>query len=82
MGGWWRRDCCGAGTVDWLDRETLAQRRRLAVGRMDGGGVWTQEGMALKDGRLYLLPEDGSDGGARLYVFDLTALKDSTFTGN
>ena len=31
-----------AGTVDWLDPQTLEQRDRLAVGRRDGGGVWTQ----------------------------------------
>ena len=30
--------------------------------------------MALADGRLYLLPDDGAEGVARLYVFDLARL--------
>lgn len=62
------------GAVDWLDPDTLERRARLAVGRGDNG-VWTREGMALRGGRLYLLPDDGRDGTARLFIFDLTRLE-------
>ena len=63
-----------AGAVDWLDPDTLQFRGHLPVGRMENGGVWAQEGMALAGDSLYFLPDDGRDGVARVYVFDLARL--------
>jgi hypothetical protein len=64
-----------SGAIDWLDPETLLPRRHLPVGKMANGIVWTREGMAVADGKLYLLPNDGHDGQAEIYVFDLESLK-------
>ena len=60
-----------SGMVDWLDPNTLMPRYRLAVGKTADGIVWTREGMAMKDGTLYLLPRDGAGGTAQIYLFDL-----------
>jgi uncharacterized protein DUF6454 len=56
------------GAIDWLDPETLALQRRLLTGKTDRGVLFTNEGMAIRDGTLYLLPEDGP---SRLFVFRL-----------
>lgn len=56
------------GEVDWLDPETLALKRSLPAGKTDRGVRFTNEGMAIRDGKLYLLPEDGP---SRLFVFRL-----------
>lgn len=58
----------GIAAIDWLDPVTLALRKRVTVGRTDRGVLFTQEGMAIHGGKLYLLPEDGP---SRLFVFDL-----------
>lgn len=52
--------------VEWLDPETLRPLNREALGRTDRGVPYTNEGMDLRDGRLYLLPEDAP---SRLFVF-------------
>ncbi len=52
--------------VEWLDPETLRPLEREALGRTDRGVPFTNEGMDLRDGRLYLLPEDSP---SRLFVF-------------
>lgn len=59
-----------SGAVDWLHPETLALRRRMTVGRTDRGVIFTNEGMAIAGGVLYLLPEDAP---SRLFAFDLPA---------
>lgn len=56
------------GAIDWLDPETLALTRRLLTGKTDRGVLFTNEGMAIRDDTLYLLPEDGP---SRLFVFRL-----------
>ncbi len=52
--------------VEWLDPETLRPLERETLGRTDRGVPYTNEGMDLRDGRLYLLPEDAP---SRLFVF-------------
>jgi hypothetical protein len=56
------------GAIDWLDPESLALRRRVVTGKTDRGVLFTNEGMAVRDGKLYLLPEDAP---SRLFVFRL-----------
>lgn len=56
------------GAIDWLDAGTLELLRRVAAGKTDRGVALTHEGMALRGGRLYLLPEDDP---TRLFVFKL-----------
>lgn len=56
------------GAIDWLDAGSLALVRRIVTGKTDRGVLFTNEGMAVRDGRLYLLPEDGP---SRLFVFRL-----------
>ena len=62
------------GAIDWLDPVSLLPKRRLPVGRADSGSVWTREGMTLHGGKLYLLPDDGSRGAAKVHAFDLARL--------
>ncbi|MDZ7638233.1 MAG: DUF6454 family protein [Bryobacterales bacterium] len=56
------------GAIDWLDPETLQLKKRILSGKTDRGVRFTNEGMAVVDGKLYLLPEDGP---SRLFVFQL-----------
>ena len=56
------------GRIDWLEPETLEVRRRIVTGATDRGVAYTHEGMAVRDGVLYLLPEDGP---SRLFRFKL-----------
>ncbi len=56
------------GAIDWLDPNTLQLRKRILSGKTDRGVRFTNEGMAVVDGKLYLLPEDGP---SRLFVFQL-----------
>lgn len=54
--------------VVWLDPETLLPLQRLEAGETDRGVPFTNEGMDVRDGRLYLLPEDTP---SRLFVYRL-----------
>lgn len=56
------------GAIDWLDPATLELRQRIRCGKTDRGVRFTNEGMAVADGRLYLLPEDGP---SRVFSFRL-----------
>lgn len=56
------------GAIDWLDPDTLQLKKRILSGKTDRGVRFTNEGMAVVDGKLYLLPEDGP---SRLFVFQL-----------
>ena len=56
------------GAVDWLDIETLELERRVRGGATDRGVSFMNEGMTIRDGKLYLLPEDGP---SRLFIFRL-----------
>jgi hypothetical protein len=55
-----------AGAIEWLDMDTLTLLRRVQAGKTDRGVRFTNEGMAVDDGRLYLVPEDGE---SRLFIF-------------
>jgi hypothetical protein len=56
------------GVIHWLDPETLLPLRTLTAGKTDRGVPFTNEGMDVRDGRLYLLPEDSP---SRLFVFEI-----------
>ncbi len=56
------------GVVEWMDPETLDVLDAVHLGQTDRGRAYNAEGMAIRDGRLYLLPEDGQ---SRLFIFDL-----------
>ena len=58
----------GEGAIDWLDPETLAVRRRIVTTATDRQVTYTHEGMTVRDGVLYLLPEDTP---SRLFRFRL-----------
>ena len=55
-----------AGAIDWLDPQGYELVRRLSAHRTDRDVSFTNEGMALRDGTLYLLPEDDP---SRLFSF-------------
>jgi hypothetical protein len=57
-----------SGAIDWLDYPSLRLVRRINAGNTDSGIPYTREGMAIRGGRLLLLPEDSR---SRLFVFDL-----------
>jgi hypothetical protein len=54
------------GAVDWLDPRDYRLVKSVSTGVTDRGVAYTQEGMTLRGGRLYLLPEDGP---SRLFAF-------------
>jgi hypothetical protein len=56
------------GAVEWLDPETLDRLDAVELHLTDRGRAYTAEGMDVRNGRLYLLPEDTS---SRLFVFGL-----------
>jgi hypothetical protein len=66
------------GAIDWLHPESLALARRLTVGNSMAGPVWTHEGMAVHGDRLYLMPADGRNGTAQVYVFPTAILAEAT----
>ncbi len=59
------------GAVVWLDPETLSPTTEQSVRRTGRGVSLVQEGIDLRDGRLYLLPEDTP---SRIFVFDVVRL--------
>jgi hypothetical protein len=56
------------GRIDWLDPETLQVTRRILTGATDRGVPYSNEGMAVGEGTLFLLPEDEP---SRLFRFRL-----------
>lgn len=58
-------------SVVWLDPETLAVRRQILAGETDRRVAFVNEGLDIRDGYLYLLPEDGP---SRLYMWQLASL--------
>ena len=58
-----------SGAVDWLDPASFHLSRRLTTGNTDRGVSYAREGMAVRNGALLFLPEDGP---SRLFVFKLT----------
>jgi Family of unknown function (DUF6454) len=57
-----------SGAIDWLELPSFRPLRRLTVGSTDRGLAFTHEGMAIADGKLWLLPEDSP---SRLFIFEL-----------
>ena len=55
-----------AAAIDWLEYPSLRLIRRLTAGKSDRGVPYTSEGMAIRGGRLLLLPEDSP---SRLFEF-------------
>jgi len=56
----------GVGAIDWLEYPSLRLIQRLDAGKTDHGVTYTREGMAIRNGRLFLLPEDSP---SRLFEF-------------
>ena len=54
------------GAVEWLDPKDYLVKKRVMAGQTSRGVTYTHEGMTYREGRLYLLPEDGR---SRLFVF-------------
>jgi hypothetical protein len=59
------------GAVDWLEWPSLRLEKRVHAGKTDRGVPYTNEGMAVRGDRLFLLPEDGP---SRLFEFRVDAL--------
>ena len=55
----------GQGAIDYLNPKSLELLRRIEVQTTDRGTVFTNEGMTVRAGRYYLLPEDDP---SRLFV--------------
>jgi hypothetical protein len=55
-----------SGAIDWLEYPSLRPVRRMLAGRTDRGVAYTHEGIAIADGKLWLLPEDAP---SRLFAF-------------
>lgn len=55
-----------AGAIEWIALPDMVLKRRLTTGVTDRNITYTHEGMTLRGGRLYLLPEDAP---TRLFVF-------------
>jgi Family of unknown function (DUF6454) len=55
-----------SGVVDWLTWPSLQRERRVGAGQTDRGVSYANEGMTVRDGKLWLLPEDAP---SRLFVF-------------
>jgi hypothetical protein len=56
------------GAIDWVRPDSLAVTRRVVTGATDRGVLFTHEGMTIRHGILYLLPEDDP---SRLFAFQL-----------
>lgn len=60
-------------SVVWIDPETLEPLRAVAAGATDRGVPFVNEGLDLRDGTIYALPEDAP---SRIFVFDAMFLAD------
>jgi hypothetical protein len=56
----------GKGVIDWVDPKSLNLLRRVEMETTDRGVAFTNEGLTLRGGLIYLLPEDDP---SRLFVF-------------
>lgn len=59
------------GAIEWLDLGSLEIKRRILGGKTDRGTSYMHEGMALREGKLVLLPEDGK---SRVFSFGLSKI--------
>jgi len=60
------------GAIDWLEWPSLKLLRRVDAGKTSRGVPYTNEGLAARGDRLWLLPEDGP---SRLFEFRVGALR-------
>ncbi len=60
----------GQGVVDWLSLPALDRIKRIRGGKTGRGISYMNEGMAVFNNQLFLLPEDGPS--SRLFIFSLT----------
>ena len=60
----------GQGVADWLALPALNRIQRVRGGKTSRGVSYMNEGMAVFDNQLFLLPEDGPS--SRLFIFSLT----------
>jgi hypothetical protein len=58
----------GEGAVDWLHPKDLRLQRRIRAGKTSRGVALTHEGMAITNGRIYFVPEDGP---SRVFIYAL-----------
>ena len=56
------------GAIDWLEYPSLRLIRRVPTGKTSRGVAYSNEGMALRGNRIFLLPEDSP---SRLFEFRL-----------
>ena len=61
-------DSSKSGAMVWMDWPSLKVVRTIWVGRTDRGVAYTHEGMTVRDGKLWLLPEDTP---SRLFAFEI-----------
>ena len=66
IGGGLRPD--KSGEIVWWKWPSLEVTKRVAVGQSDRGVSYTHEGMAIRNDKLWFLPEDGP---SRLFIFAL-----------
>jgi hypothetical protein len=66
VGGGLKADKSGA--IVWMAWPSLQVARVVPVGRTDRGVAYTHEGMAIRNNKLWVLPEDAP---SRLFVFNL-----------
>ena len=61
-------DSYKSGVIVWMEWPSLKIVRTLSMGSTDRGVAYTHEGMAIRNGKLWLLPEDAP---SRLFAFDI-----------
>jgi hypothetical protein len=61
-------DATKSGAIVWMDWPSLNVVRTIWVGRTDRGVAYTHEGMTMRNGQLWLLPEDRP---SRLFAFEM-----------
>lgn len=54
------------GVVEWISWPSMKVERQIEVHRTDRGVLYSHEGMAIRAGKLYFVPEDSP---SRLFVF-------------
>lgn len=58
----------GRGVIDWIDVNDFHRLRRISCGVTDRNTTFTHEGMDVREGKLYLAPEDEP---TRVFIFEL-----------
>lgn len=61
--------CTGGGVLDWIDIDSWTLVKRFTVGQSETGSPLSREGVALYNGHVYFLPDDGPTGKIYEYEF-------------